>query len=949
MQKRQKSVKKRSPWELDASTLGDFSRARILDILKQPPDSKSTVVVTMAATLLASLVPDGPRRDEVATAMEALARAGTPLAQRLLWQAAEHAAHARIRVEAIRRCGPFAVLGQWELLRKWASEGFAPIVCSQHDQVTVDCIREAALAALGDLRRPGAEEIATVVAALAPPSDQKKFSERVFDAAAEAYWKIGDPDSLSDVAAFFGQRLPPGVGLTLVALAARFSDSELKPYAEVLCKAFQAHAPQWADHRDRTSRLDTLAQKLATPAFLKDWTSRYSCDGLEQGRGKITATLLRATKERTADVAIALLALAQWGGNLSADSLVMKGLAESVRAGHGKLIVKSIIEQHHDGHRSLVESGVVLELYGTPQPALADICEFLSEIHAGNRQQLASRVARGIVTAAARVALPNEEIDADAKAFTGNNARRDAKDNQEDLPRIVQAVGQLDRLRNPVAIVAALLCPPTSSEGALSIVEKWLGWDSALADYVVRSVIREAGRSGACGQEAPMLGRFEQLLLPPQQPLPRKAFETALVDEIMLGDRLNRYALDTTQRANLSFSTAARTALNQLQSRDDAQFLLDRLHAAGTAGIEVLRHGMAFHRDGDSSLTEFVRKTAIALATDVLIAGGEQKQREDHARQLHEAFYDVPAVRIAAYRACGELGILLSVRALRQRQAKENNASAKTAIGTALASLRDRLVQRKPQLEASEDLKSWLGCVGDLGDSSLLSQAAGYLIPPHRDQTVCRSALIALAAIGVPEALGVVTKFIEETNPEGETLAVARRTRILLEKRSDADLFDVLARFFAPDADVMDPTINYEQLLGGASLVQSTTKALQKAQLFWEQDHWDEFITKTSGVIEALVKQVVRTHYAKIKRGQPEAEKLARGGLASILNASEFKSAFGNLQAHANTIYRVRHAVPTAHVMNEDGTPKSEATEENAEYIRDEFLHAFTEAVKALR
>ena len=79
------------------------------------------------------------------------------------------------------------------------------------------------------------------------------------------------------------------------------------------------------------------------------------------------------------------------------------------------------------------------------------------------------------------------------------------------------------------------------------------------------------------------------------------------------------------------------------------------------------------------------------------------------------------------------------------------------------------------------------------------------------------------------------------------------------------------------------------------------------------------------------------------------AEKLA-GGNSSInmLNLTQFRSTYGKLQAHANTILSFRRDSPTAHAMNKDGTGKNETTPDDAEYMRSEFLSAFMEIVRVL-
>ncbi len=446
-----------------------------------------------------------------------------------------------------------------------------------------------------------------------------------------------------------------------------------------------------------------------------------------------------------------------------------------------------------------------------------------------------------------------------------------------------------------------------------------------------------------------MLAQFEQcVLVQGQQQLLRKLFATILANSVMLDEQLNRYALAVIQREKLSFPVAAKTALENIRCTDDAQFLLEQLRHEGMSAFDVVDRGVSYHRDGDSELTAFVQTASIALATSLLVGSEDSKRRDGFAQQLHQRFQDLPMVRTAAYQACGDLGSFLSIRPLRERQAKETDSTAKAVMGKALESLGDRLVLHKPQQGKPNEIRQWLDFVADLGDSGLLPHIKGCLIPPHSDHKVRESALNAIARTGGPDALAVVKQFINDTAPGGETLAVARRARMILEQRNDMGLFDVLAKFYDPDADVMDPAINYEQMLG-ASLVHNTTKALQKAQTFWEEAHWDEFVTKISGLVEALVRQVVRTHYSQMHWDQAKAEIMARGNFANVLNSTEFRNTFGKLQAHANTLYGFRHDSSTAHVMNTDGSPKGEATQEDADYVRDVFLQAFAEAVDALR
>jgi len=425
----------------------------------------------------------------------------------------------------------------------------------------------------------------------------------------------------------------------------------------------------------------------------------------------------------------------------------------------------------------------------------------------------------------------------------------------------------------------------------------------------------------------------------------RAPLESALHREVVVDGRVNRYALDLMQRAKLSFEKGADGALNGIETKDDAQFVLDRLYAAGA--IDVLTKSTRFHRHGQEALTKHVQATAISLVTELLKQTNDRKRLDAFAGQLHERFQDLPVVRESAYRACGELGSFLSIRPLRERLPKETASSAKTIIQRAINDLRKRLIEEKPQQGTADAIRQWLGFVADLGDATLVPLVTGYLDPPHTDHAVRHSALNAIEHMPSPESLGVVKKFISDTAPEGQTLTVARHARLILEERSDSDLFDVLSNFYEAEEELLDPAINYVALLE-ASLV-SVTKGLKKSLELLNDGHWDEFVTRISGVMEGVTRHVFRRRFDVLGVDEDKAKLLAGGSYRNLLNFAAFRNAFGKLQTHCDTIYAYRGESPTAHATHTDGSTKAEATSDDAEYIRDEFKLAFVEAVKALR
>lgn len=936
------------PSKLEPRDFGEFTRDQVVDILKKSGHTEPTVLASIAATLLASIDAQGPNpRDAIATALDVLARTDTTFAHDLLWQAAEHARNLRIRVDAISRSGPIATPQRSTLLRKWATEGFQPAVNSQHDQIDLNCIKMAAIHALGRIEKPTKDDIETIMAAMMPPSNMAEFSPTVFNVACEAYWLAGDVASLPKLVELILQRWRGDIGFPLMALAAKFSTNQLKPHAESLGKTLCECTGNWPSDDLMINRLLVLAENIASPEFFHEWASRYGGDGLEHGRGRVTSKLLEGFKRPSDGIADGLLALARSPHNLSTDSPVVKWLTKCVAAGCGRRIAQQIVaeqEQRH-GYAQLLKSGDMHTLYDSVDAALTDVCAVLSAMpNEHHRQNAAEAVATGALAA---VCVEDEMEDSNAKAIARQNQGQNARENGELLAHKVSLLEQLDASMNPIVVAARLLSPPTSSSGAMALCESWLRQGEVLARYVMQMIVREAGRTKAFGQDAPMLAHFEQCVLPsqPQKSSLRPALEAALALEIVVDGRLNRYAIDLMQRAKLSFERGAEIALNGIQTKDDAQFLLDRLNDEGA--IEVLNRSTRFHRDGKEPLTKHVQATAISLVTELLKQTNDKNRQDAFAGQLHERFQDLPTVREAAYCACGEIGSFPSIKRLRERLPSENAPSAKKAIEQAIVVLRKRLIEEKPQQGTPDAIKQWLRFVADLGDPTLVPHVRGYLDPPHTDLTVRHSALNAIEHMPDSESLEVVKKFISDTAPEGQTLAIARHARLVLEQRRDLDLFDVLCKFYEAEEEVLDPTIDYAKLLG--TLLPSVTKGLEKSLELFDDGHPAEFVARISGLMESVVKLVFRRRFSLLGIDQTKAESMARGHYHNLLNLTAFHSTYPKLQTHCSTIYAYRGESPTAHAANTDGSAKAEATSDDAECVRDEFKRAFAEAVKALR
>ena len=126
------------------------------------------------------------------------------------------------------------------------------------------------------------------------------------------------------------------------------------------------------------------------------------------------------------------------------------------------------------------------------------------------------------------------------------------------------------------------------------------------------------------------------------------------------------------------------------------------------------------------------------------------------------------------------------------------------------------------------------------------------------------------------------------------------------------------------------------------------TKGLKKSLELFNDGHWDEFVTRISGVMEGVTRHVLRRRFDVLGMDEDKAKALAGGAYRNLLNFAAFRNTYGKLQTHCSTIYAYRGESPTAHATHTDGSTKGEATSDDAEYIRDEFKLAFAEAVKAL-
>ena len=209
-----------------------------------------------------------------------------------------------------------------------------------------------------------------------------------------------------------------------MALAAKFSVKELKPYVEPLRKALCECTGDWPGDTLLANRLLTLVERLASPEFFQEWVSHHGREGLDHGRGQVTSKLLVGFKRPSDGAVNGLLMLARWPHNLAPNGPVVKWLAKCVGAGYGELIAQKIVTEQNEGYSQLLKSGDVYALYDSVDAALTNICEALSAMqNEHHRQNVAGMVATG---ALAVVCLDNETDNSPPKTTARRNQGQDA-------------------------------------------------------------------------------------------------------------------------------------------------------------------------------------------------------------------------------------------------------------------------------------------------------------------------------------------------------------------------------------------------------------------------------------------------------------------------------------------------------------------------------------------
>jgi len=911
---------------------------RLLESSETPPDIR----IACALAMLCSREPQGqiPAPDSWRIPLDAIAASTYPLAEAALRHVAGQARNSRIRLEAVRRLGRLAnTKDSVELLRETAREGPVAPANFQSESVTPDAMREAALLAMGDLKRPVKTDCDAVLEVLV--RETPAGDTTVFRAGAQALSSVAKASDLGRILELGEKVQQSQMLLRLLCACSTFEKKSLLANKAQLSAMFIRALDRYEEQRDLHDRAIELARRMSCAELVKGLADRYSGDSLEHGRGRVCAAALEAYGAPDDTLTRAYLAFARAEGNAHSKSPCIVGLTRCTQKGSTTEVLRDLLHHLHPGYRRILMTEAGLHLAGDMRTLVYGMCDALDALpDQSRRTQAAWTCAVGILRASVCQSEDAPVFD-DLNQFRQREQRR-SRDEETPPGLLIRLLNEVEPEANGVHWLANRLASPDVGIGATTLSECMVALDDELSRLIIGTVLKEAAKCRTpsdLGDDS-SLRKFEQLAFTRCDRWMREHLPAFLVTE----GALNRYVLDVLRRRHPEFVARVQAALAEVGSSDDAAALLRALaEKGGRDSVKLLSQAVAFVA-GTASDTTKVRTEALRLVRDAMTSADPSvspEARKELLSQIHGRFEDTREVRLMAYNVAASAADPMSILPLRERQRTDQDRAGQEAISAALATIRHKLIEARPEMKDVHGLVAWLKNVGDLGDPGLTSKVVDLLAIPHSSREVLVAAMACIEKLGNPKAVQAVERFIAETSPSGDVLRAARHARAVLEGRQDVQLLDILPRLF-PDAPAVLET-DYQCVLGAR--VPRLAKALGDAASQYEAGHWDDLVTKLDGVCDLLVRHIFERYPQLLGLDETKASKLARQDYANRIAMTEFRNAFPVVQPLLLAIHDARQEASTAHIEDSDGAEKPGVNKETADFVLDQFRTAFVKVM----
>lgn len=917
--------------------------------LLSAPEGSSEEILISAAVALCMLNRDGsePNRTWITSLLDAITVQKHPATEQVLLRLARDGRNTRIRMEATRRLGSVAALQDARaLLHEYGRDGFRTVTNYHQDTISPVSIRQAAVESLGKLRNPKSEDVHCLVA-IATAEAQSGEESAVFDAVVDALFSISRPADINALVDLAGNCHSHLFRLAVLGVLSKFNASALRPRRQDLVKIFVDSLGGFRRDDSLRDRLTGLAEKITSPDLLRGISERHSGLNLDVESGLIAAAALEHYGKFDDFLLNAYLSLARTQENVHSGSRCIRGLTQCASAGHGHTICTHLMRMHAPGYEHLIRQGLLGEVLNHAKAVVKGVATALTALaNDGERARCADLCCEGLI----RIPLG---IVKDASQFVDLESFRTGRDRygngRQQITPLIEVLRATPADADTLSALVGELVAPKLNAGAVALAVVLLKHADELASLFLERLFTMARQVCLTVKEPlrsdfPMM-QLEPAILPAHQNWCRENLKGLLMAE----GSVNRYVLDFLRRNNMEFIPACQKCISDARTAEDADFVMESMALRNDVdALKAIAAQIGFvstERKIDSSVRKHALELAFRLMNSVKI---DDKVAEYVFGQVHARFQDNTEVRLAAYEFCGKMANPRSIRPLKERVKTDTNPAAKTALAAALDAIRKNLATSPLDLRDPKACVSWLSFVADLADASLLEVVTRFLSPPHSDPQVVVAAIKAIEAMHDERGIAVIDDFIAQTSPGGEMLRAARHTRATLQDRKDVDLLDALAEMFPPESPVLDPAVNYTDILGQARVTRIAA-ALRKSLDLRGGGHWDECVTKIDGVCDALCRAVFELHPDFLGLESTRGRNLAEKPYGTRLGVSEFKRVFPSVQPILAYIHSMRQDGSAAHLEDNDGAGKPGLGEQETERVFDEFRKVFPEYLAALK
>jgi len=879
--------------------------------------------------------------------LDALADSGHPMAEAALLHLAQSCRINRIRVEAARRLGRIATGKKArEFLREAAEDGTIGSTNFQNDKVTSTTMKAAALQSLGELKRPTKTDTELVIQILRTEAQSAANSEP-FRAGARALANMAKPSDISEIIELAEVRSDHDMVLQLLSVCGGFPRASFQGHERDIARLLYSSLEGYRDEEPYRTALPELARQASCAELIRGVSQRYRDDHLSRGRGRISAAALAGYPRPDAALVDACLAFARSESNVFTDSPCIRGLALCAKAGKAEHIVKQVFSHRHPGYDKILGSTAMLDILGTVQALVDRLCD---AIVATDIRRVVPHLTATCCESMIRASLAHCK---EAPSFASlkalvEEAAHSATESCDPVADLASRLSNVEPKRNALSILAKRIVRACSGDGAIKIAAHLLGLPSQLAHLFLKELFTTAASVNAERARDPSadsaLLQVEELAFGKHQ-----AWVEENLERLLLRDgKLNTYILHAARRRIPGFAAKAMAVVPLVTCLGDMKRVLEAIALTGNKdAVQSLVGAVAYESPSGQMIPE-VRTKAIELAGRLVAeAKGLDAEKTRHAllERVHERFEDVLPVRLAAYAVAGAMAAPGSIVFLKGRLTTDRNERGKRAVEHALAAIRQRLIDNRPERSDPQGLRSWLGNVGALEDGRLLSHVLKLLAPPHSDQEVLVAALGCVGQLGDRDGIEAIDAFLSNTSPSGRVLQAARMAKARLQDRHDLSFLESLSAIFPEDSPVLNLAIRYDSMLGRGRITR-LSRALASTLEQWHAEHWDDCLCCLDGVCDVLVRHVYENCWERMGIEENQARKLAAKQYGNRLNVSQFRSAFPALQSMFSTIHELRQEARTAHVEDADGGEKQGVRKEDAEFALNTFRAAFIQLVE---